>query len=357
MNESPAIKSYDSSAPSADEYLRRLSDKEDLTLSEASLLLDVLIDEATGDEQIAGILTKLFHKGETADEVAGLATAMRARSVRVRSRHDVLIDTAGTGGAGRAKTFNVSTAAAFVIAGAGLPVAKHGARAATSASGSADVLSALGVNIETAPETTQAALDELGVCFMFAPLYHRATARVARVRRTLNTRTIFNLVGPLTNPASAPYQLIGTVKEADAAVIAAASRKLGARRVWVARGLDGLDEITIGGETEISETSGDQVRLFKIAPENFGYERLSFAPELCDAHDSARIIQNVYANCRDGGVVDAARQLIVVNAAAALVIAGLEDDPKRAARRAAESIDGGAARQKLDRYREATHAR
>ncbi|MBV9958087.1 MAG: anthranilate phosphoribosyltransferase, partial [Acidobacteria bacterium] len=183
--------------------LQRLMRGEDLGRAEAAGLLDaLLLDEAT-DAQIAAALVALAVKGETVEELAGMAEAMRARAVRIHSQHACFIDTAGTGSS-RAKTFNVSTAAAFVIAGAGLAVAKHGSRAATSRSGSADVLSALGVEVNAPSEVSQKCLNELGICFMFAPLYHGATARVAGVRRQLGVHTTFNLLGPLTNPAGAP---------------------------------------------------------------------------------------------------------------------------------------------------------
>src|SRR5437764_15051443 len=189
------------------EFTLRLMRGENLGREEAASLLDALLDGAT-DAQIGAALVALAVKGETVEELAGFASAMRARSVRLRCVHGRFVDTAGTGSSA-AKTFNVSTAAAFVIAGAGLPVAKHGSRAATSRSGSADVLAALGVHTTAAPEVSERCLNEIGVCFMFAPLYHGATARVAGVRRELGAHTTFNLLGPLTNPAGAPRQLIG----------------------------------------------------------------------------------------------------------------------------------------------------
>src|SRR5438874_10392738 len=188
--------------------LLRLMRGEHLSRDEAAGLLDALLDGAATDAQIAAALVALAIKGETVEELAGMAAAMRARAVRIKARHKCFIDTAGTGSS-YAKTFNVSTAAAFVIAGAGLPVAKHGSRAATSRSGSADVLTALGVNTAASAETVKRCLDEHGICFMFAPLFHGATARVAHVRRKLGVHTTFNLLGPLTNPARAPFQILG----------------------------------------------------------------------------------------------------------------------------------------------------
>src|SRR5882672_5946051 len=185
---------------------------EDLSRAEAAQLLDALVDPEATDSQIAAALIALKVKGETFEELAGLTEAMRQRAVRITSRHASFIDTAGTGSS-RVKTFNVSTAAAFVIAGAGLPVAKHGNRAASSRCGSADVLAALGVNVSASPEVAEKCLNEIGICFMFAPLYHGATARVASVRRELGVQTTFNLIGPLTNPAGAPRQIVGISKK------------------------------------------------------------------------------------------------------------------------------------------------
>src|ERR1041385_5768551 len=190
------------------EMTMRLVRGENLSRTEAANFLDALIDPLATDKQIAAALTALTAKGETVEELAGMAESMRERATPLHSRHERFIDTAGTGSS-VAKRFNVSTAAAFVIAGAGLPVAKHGARAASSKSGSADVLEALGVNTIAPPERMQRCLDDHGICFIFAPQFHRATARVAHVRRQLGIRTTFNLLGPLTNPAHAPFQLLG----------------------------------------------------------------------------------------------------------------------------------------------------
>src|SRR5262249_46239263 len=190
------------SGPDLREMTVRLIHGEDFSRTEAASFLDALVNPTATDTQIAAALLALTAKGETVEELAGMAEAMRQRATRLRSRHEHFIDTAGTGSSA-AKTFNVSTAAAFVIAGAGLPVAKHGARAASSNSGSADVLDALGVNTSASPEIVERCLNEHGVCFMFAPCFHRATARVAHVRRQLGVHTTFNLLGPLTNPARA----------------------------------------------------------------------------------------------------------------------------------------------------------
>src|ERR687886_2379838 len=238
--------------------LLRLMRGEHLARGEATAMLDALLDGAATDAQIAAALVALAVKGETVEELAGMAEAMRARAVRLRARHARFVDTAGTGSSA-AKTFNVSTAAAFVIAGAGLPVAKHGSRAATSRSGSADVLSALGVNVAAAPAVSEKCLNEIGICFMFAPLYHGATARVAGVRRELGVHTTFNLMGPLTNPAGAPRQVIGVWHRALVEPLAHALVALGTEHAWVVHGSDGLDEVTLAGETAVAEARKGEV--------------------------------------------------------------------------------------------------
>src|SRR5262244_1721308 len=234
------------------EFLARLVRRENLNRDEAFELLEALLDAEATDAQISGALVAMSAKGETVDELTGMAEGLRSRAVRVISQHQCFIDTAGTGSS-RAKTFNISTAAAFVIAGAGLPVAKHGNRAASSRSGSADVLTALGVNVSAAPELSERCLNQIGICFMFAPLYHGATARVAGVRRELGIRTTFNLLGPLSNPASAPRQIIGVWDPNLVERMARTLATLGTERAWVVHGEDGLDEITLAGRTRIAE--------------------------------------------------------------------------------------------------------
>src|SRR5438105_2496384 len=274
------------------EFTLRLMRGESLRREEAAALLDALLDGAT-DAQIGAALVALAVKGETVEELAGFASAMRARAVRLRCRHGCFIDTAGTGSSA-AKTFNVSTAAAFVIAGAGLPVAKHGSRAATSRSGSADVLAALGVNVSAAPAVSEACLNGIGICFMFAPLYHTATARVAGVRRELGVHTTFNLLGPLTNPACAPRQVIGVWHEALVEPLARTLLALGTERAWVVHGRDGLDEVTLADRTKVAEVAGGGVRVFEVGPEEFGLVRASLEHlRGGDAEANARTIRDI----------------------------------------------------------------
>src|SRR5437762_8536564 len=238
---------------------------ENLSRTEAANFLDALLDPVATDTQIAAALIALTTKGETVDELAGMAEAMRERATPLHSRHERFIDTAGTGSSA-AKRFNVSTAAAFVIAGAGLPVAKHGARSASSTSGSADVLEALGVNTAAAPEIVERCLNDHEICFIFAPLFHRATARVAQVRRELGVQTIFNLLGPLTNPARPPFQILGASHRSVSETMASALARLGVTKAWVVHGGDGLDEITIADRTFVAAASVDRgVETFAIS--------------------------------------------------------------------------------------------
>ncbi len=243
---------------------------------------------------------------------------MRSLAVRLKCEHAKFIDTAGTGSS-RAKTFNISTAAAFVVAGAGLPVAKHGGRAATSRSGSADALTSLGINVATPPAVSQRCLNEIGICFMFAPLYHGATARVAAIRREMGVPTSFNLLGPLTNPAGAPFQIIGVWRSNLVKPMAQALLTLGTERAWVVHGVDGLDEVTLAGTTFVAEACKGTIREFEITPADFGLERVSITSlPRGDAEVSARLIREILEGTRH----DEARDLVVINAAAALFVGG-----------------------------------
>jgi len=332
------------------EFLARLVRRENLSREEAFELLEALLDAEATDAQISGALVALAAKGETVDELTGMAEGLRSRAVRVLSKHDCFIDTAGTGSS-RAKTFNISTAAAFVIAGAGLPVAKHGNRAASSKSGSADLLTALGVNVSAIPLVSENALNEIGICFMFAPLFHGATARVAGIRRQLGIHTTFNLLGPLSNPAGAPRQIIGVWRKDLAEKLARVLAALGTERAWVVHGEDGLDEITLAGRTFVAETVDGEVRSFDIGPEDFGFEvRALDHLRGGDTEANAAIVDAVLEGTR----TDEARALVVMNAAAALFLGGVAADLREGARIAANAIDGGEARRKLELLIDAT---
>jgi anthranilate phosphoribosyltransferase len=324
---------------------------ENLSRDEAAQFINAMLQDVATDAQIAAALVSLAIKGETADELAGMAGVMRSLAVRIKCEHSKFIDTAGTGSS-RAKTFNVSTAAAFVVAGAGLPVAKHGGRAATSRSGSADALTSLGVNVATPPGVSQRCLNEIGICFMFAPLYHGATARVAAIRRELGVPTSFNLLGPLTNPAGAPFQIIGVWRHTLVKPMAEALLALGTKRAWVVHGVDGLDEVTLAGPTLVAEACDGTIREFEIKPADFGLERISVTSlPRGDAEVSASLIREILGGARH----DEARDLVVINAAAALFVGGAASTLLDAGRMAKESIDSGSALGKLNDLARATN--
>jgi anthranilate phosphoribosyltransferase len=326
------------------QFIDSLKRREDLDRAGAWEFLEALLHEDATDDQIAAALMALTWKGETVAELAGMAEAMRCRAVRLQSRHERFIDTAGTGSS-RAKTFNVSTAVAFVVAAAGLPVAKHGNRAASSKCGSADVLSALGVNVSPATEVSERCLNEIGICFMFAPLYHGATARVAAVRRQLGVPTTFNLIGPLTNPAGAPYQIVGVSRREKVEPIAQALAMLGCRSAMVVHGEDGLDEITLAGRTLAFAVKDGEVYAGDFYPHHFGFKTAPINQLYCDdAESSARMIRAVLSGERR----DAARDLVVINAGAALQVGGSARDLMSGARLAEKTIDNGSALAKLE---------
>jgi anthranilate phosphoribosyltransferase len=333
-------------------HLTRLLNRESLTRREAGELIEAMLADDASDAQIAATLVALAAKGETVDELAGMAGVLRKRAVKVSSCHAAFIDTAGTGSS-RAKTFNVSTAAAFVIAGAGLAVAKHGNRAASSKSGSADVLTALGVNVSALTKVTEDSLNEIGICFMFAPLYHGATARVAGIRRELGIHTTFNLLGPLSNPAGAPRQIIGVWRKDLVELLANVLAALGTERAWVVHGEDGLDEITLAGKTLVAEAHDGGVKTFAIGPQDFGLSEGALDHlRGGDAEANAQIIRDVLSGERR----DEARSLIMLNAAAALFVGGKASGLNEAARLAEESIESGAAHMKLEQLIEATNS-
>lgn len=326
-------------------YLNEFRSGLDLRSDEAAMFLDALLAET--DESF---LTKLFQawetKGVAEDELFALALTLRDRMVRISTRHQSFVDAVGTGGS-RSKTFNVSTAAAFVIAGAGVPVAKHGNRAATSNSGSADVLSELGIKMDIEPSHAEECLNSLGICFMFAPKFHSLSPVLAKVRRELGRPTIFNNLGPLCNPAHAPHQLIGVwhrdLVEKTANVLA----KLGTARSWIVHGEDGLDEISLKGKTFVAEVRGADVKSFEISADDFGVDKFEGEiPARSLPAESARLIRDILDNQLAGGP---AESLVLINAAAAIYLAGAAENLKKAFVTASESIRSGAAFEKMNR--------
>jgi anthranilate phosphoribosyltransferase len=332
-------------------YLNRLIRGENLETAEASDFFRALTALDANPAQIAACLTALTAKGETAAELAGMARVMRKQAVKIKSRQKNLIDVSGTGSS-LAKTFNVSTAAAFVAAGAGLTVAKHGNRSVMSDTGSADVLAKLGVKITCEPEVAQTSLSGAGICFMFAPKFHPSLRRVGDVRRALGIRTSLNLLGVLSNPANAPKQLIGVWHPSLLEPMAQALAILGTERAWLVHGSDGLDEITLANETFVAEVTGNKVREFRIAPEDFKIQRAKIEHlKTKTPEESAQVIREILSSKRR----DEARALVVLNAAAALLIGGITKEPIHAARLAEQSIDSGQAQNKLNRLIQTTN--
>ena len=327
------------------ETLKKLLARESLSFSEASATLEYLLSDEATDAQIAALLTALAAKGETADELAGFASIMRSRSSRVLSKkHTIFIDTCGTGGSA-VKTFNVSTAAAFIVSACGVPVAKHGNVGVTSKSGSADVLKSLGVNIHQPLERVSECFDEIGICFMFAPFHHAATKRVAMVRRELGVRTIFNFLGPLTNPAAAAYQLIGVSDATAVEREAQALHQLGINKAWVVRGDDGLDEISLATTSTVYEVTARGVEKKKIQPEDFGLKRASIDNlQGGSADENAAIVRAILSN----ELRDAALDLVLINAAAALYVVGKAGDFKDCIALARSTVQDGRALKQLE---------
>ena len=309
----------------------------------------IMSGEAT-DAQIGAFLIALRLKGESVDEIAGAVAVMREKATPIATKHDVIVDTCGTGG-DHSGTFNISTTAAFVAAGAGLCVAKHGNRAATSQSGSADVLMALGVNIEASPETVSQCLDEVGIGFLFAPALHGAMKYAIGPRRELGVRTIFNALGPLTNPAGARRQVIGVYSAALTETLAGVLATLGAERAYVVHGADGLDEMTLTGPTKVSELKDGAVSTYRVSPGEVGLgQARADALKGGDADSNASITLSVLK-----GAEGPARDIVLLNAAAAIVAGDKASDLREGVQVAAEAIDSGRAMAKLEALIEASN--
>lgn len=323
--------------------IERLIIGESLQAAEAEAALDLVMRGQASEIQTAALLVALRGKGETRAELAGLVRGMRAHLEPVHATRAPLVDTAGSGGG--FTTFNVSTAAALVAAGAGAAVAKHGNRSSTSQCGSADVLEALGVGIDVDPTTTARNIDEIGFGFMFAPRHHPAMRHVVPVRRALGVHTIFNVLGPLTNPAGAGRQVIGVADASRMALIAEALADLDIERAWVLRSADGLDELSIAETSAVIEVRGGELTRFKVTPEEAGIERRTSLAGLEGGTpaDNAATIRKVFA-----GESGPARDIVVLNAAATLVVAGLADVLADGAELARQSIDEGRAARVLD---------
>ena len=316
---------------------------EDLRETEMMAVMEEIMEGVATPAQIAAFITALRIKGETVEEVTGAARIMRQKATRIDARSSVVVDTCGTGGDGR-NTFNISTTAAFVVAAAGLTVAKHGNRAVSSGCGSADVLEALGVNIDAGPEIVEECLQEIGIGFLFAPRLHGAMKHAIGPRREIGIRTIFNMLGPLTNPAGATAQLIGVYDPRLTEMFAGVLKNLGTKRAFVVHGADGLDEATVTGETRVSELKEGLVTTYNIDPVDL-FGELFPAVDLLggNAETNARITREVLTG--GGG---ARRRIVVLNAALAIVAGGKAGTLRDGIGTAEARIDGGAALQKLD---------
>jgi anthranilate phosphoribosyltransferase len=322
--------------------LHKLIEKKDLTEDEMTSVMYQIMDAGSQDSLVGAFLTALHMKGECIGEIVGAARVLRDRSETLAVAADPIVDTCGTGGDG-ADTFNISTAAAFVVAGAGITVAKHGNRAVSSRSGSADVLKCLGVNIDADKSVVERCLNQAGIGFLFAPLMHKTMKHVAGIRKALGFRTIFNLLGPLTNPARAHAQVLGVYDEQWIVPMANVLRQLGSRRAFVVHGLDGLDEITLTNHTNMAELRDGNIRSYLLHPEELGFECCSPAdlkggtPE-----ENAAIIKDILE-----GALGAKRDIVLLNASAAITVAEKSDSIKSALEMARRSIDTGAAYGKL----------
>src|SRR5712692_621449 len=336
------------------EAVRTLVERRDLTRIEAAAAMEAIMSGAATNAQIAAFLTALRMKGETVEELIGFAQVMRQKAVKVRTHgadlvaqtgtdREMLIDTCGTGG-DASGTFNVSTATAFVVAGAGVKVAKHGNRSVSSLCGSAYVVETLGINIELSPPKVARCVDEVGIGFLYAPLLHTAMKHVMAARREMGVRTVFNMLGPLTNPAGANAQVIGVYARGLVEPLARVLAELGTIRAFVVHGADGLDEISTTGESWVAEVREGLVRASTVGPEDFGVPRATIADlRGGDREENAEIIRKIL-----GGEPGPKRDMVVVNAAAALVAGGKAGNFKEGVELAGHSVDSGAAARKLE---------
>lgn len=326
------------------EAIAVVSDRGDLSTDDAIAVFSQIMDGEATEAQIAAFIVALRMKGETVEEITGAATVMRDKATAVTpASTDHLVDTCGTGG-DRSNTFNISTAAAFVAAGAGARVAKHGNRSVTSRSGSADVLEALGVDVTVDADTMTKCLDEVGVCFMFAPTLHKAMKHAMGPRRQVGIRTIFNILGPLTNPARAQNQLLGVFAPELTESLAEVLRNMGSERAYVIHGMDPLDEVSLSAETRVCELRDGEIKSYTVSPEDFGMQTVALADvQGGTAEENAALITSVLE-----GNAGPHADIVALNAGFAVAAAGLADTPKEGLELAREAMQSGAA---LDRLR------
>ena len=326
------------------QVISKLIEKKNLTSKEAEDVMDEIMSGNATDAQISGFLVSLRLKGETIDEITACAKVMREKASRIKPiNQSELIDVVGTGG-DDSGTFNISTAAAFVTAGAGIPVAKHGNKSVSSKSGSADVLTALGVKIDLEPNQVEKCINEVGIGYMFAPKFHGAMKYAIGPRKELAVRTIFNILGPLTNPAEAPYELMGVFEESLVEPLAEVLGKLGCKHALVVHG-NGLDEITLDGPTQVAEYKDGHVKTYEIKPTDFGIKLAELSEVQGNLpQDNAKIILNILNKKEQGPK----RDIVVLNAAAAIYTAGKANSIKEGIKIAKDSIDSGKALEKLN---------
>jgi anthranilate phosphoribosyltransferase len=336
--------------------IAKVVERRDLSEGEMIEVMSQIMSGEATPAQVGSFITALRMKGETVGEITGAARVMRERATPIRvgrvldlDREDInldretILDTCGTGGSGT-RSFNISTTVAFVVAACGIKVAKHGNRSISSACGSADVLERLGVNLEVPPEAVGTFIEKLGVGFLFAPALHGAMKHAIGPRREIGIRTIFNILGPLTNPAGADRQVLGVYREELVDTLASVLVQLGCKRGFVVHGMDGVDEVTLSAPTRVGEIRGGQVRLYTVEPEDFGLTRCTLADlQGGDAAENAAIVRGVLAG--EGGPK---REVVLLNAAFALVAAGVAEDVPAGISLAAEAIDSGRAQEKLE---------
>jgi len=325
------------------EAINKLVNKENLSQEESSMAMNEIMSGEATPAQISSFITALRMKGETIDEITGCAKVMREKVMPIKTNADYVVDTCGTGG-DNSHTFNISTISALVAAGAGVRIAKHGNRAVSSDCGSADVLKALGVNIDADADKVAKCIDEVGIGFLFAPLLHPAMKYAITPRREIGIRTIFNILGPLTNPASAKGQVLGVYDEKLTEPLAYVLKNLGSKHVFVVHGADGLDEMTITDKTSVSELKDGIVHNYTIAPEDFGIHKADRSELIGGTIDeNAKIVLNIL-----NGEKGAKRDIVLLNAGTAIVAGGKASDIKEGIYLAEESIDSGKALQKLE---------
>ncbi len=331
--------------------IKKISDYKNLDYREAHDLIKKIMDGELTDAQIGAVLVGLKMKGETVDEIKGTALVMREKSSKLYvDDKENLLDTCGTGG-DASGTFNVSTVSAFVIAGAGIRVAKHGNRSVSSKCGSADFLEMLGAKIDIDPKNMAKVLEEIGICFMFAPIYHPAMRNVMGPRKELGIRTIFNLVGPLSNPADAKRQLLGVFSESLVEKLAYVLKELGTKRAYVVYGKDGIDEVSLSSETFVAELKGSQINTFEFRPEEVGFNRISLEDiRVNSPEESIKVGISVLL-----GEKTPYTDMVLLNSAFGILASDVTSDIKEAVNIARESIESGRAKEKLDRFIELTN--